>query len=375
LSGIYIHIPFCKQACHYCDFHFSTNISRSDEMVNMICKELELRSNYLPKDRPVNTIYFGGGTPSLLNSGQIGEILDQIHRHYEVDLKELTLEANPDDLQPQKLADWKALGLDRLSLGIQTFDAEILRFYNRAHTAQESLNAIKLAKAAGFEKLSIDLIYGFPAKSHDLWKNDMEIALDQDPGHISSYCLTVEPKTALGNWEKKGKYTHSSEDFAAEQFEILMEYMDKAGYIQYEISNFGKLGQFAVHNTNYWSGIPYLGIGPSAHSFDGKIRGFNIANNAKYTDVLNKGEIAFTEEIATCTDIANDRILTALRTIWGLNLQELKTEHDIDLLKLKNKQIDLLLKENLLTLENHHLTLTAKGKLLADSIAASLFLD
>lgn len=341
----------------------------------MICKELELRSNYLPKDRPVNTIYFGGGTPSLLNSGQIGEILDQIHRHYEVDLKELTLEANPDDLQPQKLADWKALGLDRLSLGIQTFDAEILRFYNRAHSSQESLNAIKLAKAAGFEKLSIDLIYGFPANSHDLWKNDMEIALDQDPGHISSYCLTVEPKTALGNWEKKGKYTHSSEDFAAEQFEILMEYMDKAGYIQYEISNFGKLGQFAVHNTNYWSGIPYLGIGPSAHSFDGKIRGFNIANNAKYTDVLNKGEIAFTEEIATCTDIANDRILTALRTIWGLNLQELKTEHDIDLLKLKNKQIDLLLKENLLTLENHHLTLTAKGKLLADSIAASLFLD
>jgi len=344
-------------------------------MVEMICKELELRSHYLPKDRPVNTIYFGGGTPSLLTSGQIEKILDQIHGHYQVDLKELTLEANPDDLQPQKLADWKAMGLDRLSLGIQTFDAEILRFYNRAHTSQESLNAIKLAKAAGFEKLSIDLIYGFPSKNHDIWKKDLEIALDQDPGHISSYCLTVEPKTALGNWEKKGKYTHSSEDFAAEQFEILMAYMEKAGYIQYEISNFGKTGQFAVHNTNYWSGTPYLGIGPSAHSFDGKVRGFNISNNPKYIDMLKSGELAFTEEISTKKDIANDRILTAIRTIWGLNLNELKSTLGFDLFALKNKQIDMLIKENLLTLENHHLTLTSKGKLLADSVAASLFLD
>ena len=265
--------------------------------------------------------------------------------------------------------------MDRLSIGIQTFDAEILKFYNRAHTAQESLNAISLAKKAGFQKLSIDLIYGFPSNNHDIWKKDLEIAMEQDPGHISSYCLTVEPKTALGNWEKKGKYTHSSEDFAAEQFEILIETMDKAGYIQYEISNFGKTGQFAVHNTNYWSGTPYLGIGPSAHSFDGKIRGFNIANNTKYIDRLKRKELAFTEEVASSIDIANDRILTALRTIWGLNLQELKTEYDIDLLLLKNKQIDLLLKENLLSLKDHHLTLTGKGKLLADSIAASLFLD
>ena len=344
-------------------------------MVEMICNELEFRSNYLPKDRHVNTIYFGGGTPSMLTAQQVGKILDKIYQHYQVDLKELTLEANPDDLQPKKLADWKALGLDRLSIGIQTFDAEILKFYNRAHTAQESLNAISLAKKAGFQKLSIDLIYGFPSNNHDIWKKDLEIAMEQDPGHISSYCLTVEPKTALGNWEKKGKYTHSSEDFAAEQFEILIETMDKAGYIQYEISNFGKTGQFAVHNTNYWSGTPYLGIGPSAHSFDGKIRGFNIANNTKYIDRLKRKELAFTEEVASSIDIANDRILTALRTIWGLNLQELKTEYDIDLLLLKNKQIDLLLKENLLSLKDHHLTLTGKGKLLADSIAASLFLD
>lgn len=341
----------------------------------MICRELELRGNYLPKEQSVNTIYFGGGTPSLLSTAQIGKILDQITLHYHLDLKELTLEANPDDLQPKKLEDWKALGIDRLSIGVQTFDAEVLKFYNRAHTAQESLNAIKLANSAGFQKLSLDLIYGFPSDSHKIWENDLKIVLYQDPGHISSYCLTVEPKTALGNWEKKGKYTHSTEDFAAEQFEILMEYMDKSGYIQYEISNFGKTGLFAVHNTNYWSGTPYLGIGPSAHSFDGKTRGFNIANNSKYIDKLKSGETVFSEEIASSSDIANDRILTALRTIWGLNLQELKTEHDIDLLKLKNKQIDLLIKENLLSLKDHHLTLTIKGKLLADSVAASLFLD
>jgi oxygen-independent coproporphyrinogen III oxidase len=227
LSGIYIHIPFCKQACHYCDFHFSTNFSRSDEMVDMICRELELRSEYLPKGMSVNTVYFGGGTPSLLSASQIEKILKHIHDYYQLDLKEITLEANPDDLHPKKLENWKALGLDRLSIGIQTFDAEILRFYNRAHTAQESLNAIKLAKSAGFQKLSIDLIYGFPSDGHKIWKNDLKTALDQDPGHISSYCLTVEPKTALGNWEKKGKYTHSTEDFAAVQFEMLMESMEK----------------------------------------------------------------------------------------------------------------------------------------------------
>lgn len=341
----------------------------------MICRELELRSDYLPKEQSVNSIYFGGGTPSLLSAAQIGKILEQIHLHYKLDLKELTLEANPDDLLPKKLEDWKALGMDRLSIGIQTFDLEILRFYNRTHTSEESLNAIKLAKAAGFQKLSIDLIYGFPSDSHEIWENDLRIALEQDPGHISSYCLTVEPKTALGNWEKKGKYTHSTEDFAAVQFEMLMDKMEKAGYVQYEISNFGRPGQFAVHNTNYWSGIPYMGIGPSAHSFDGQKRGFNIANNSKYLKTLKSGELLFTEEIATSRDIVNDRILTALRTLWGLNLQELKSEYEIDLLMLKSKQIDMLLKENLIYLNDYHLILTSKGKLLADSIAASLFLD
>jgi oxygen-independent coproporphyrinogen III oxidase len=344
-------------------------------MIETICRELELRKNYLGPEDSIESVYFGGGTPSLLPTQYIEKILDQIYKHFPMKLQEVTLEANPDDLTHTKLTELRALGVDRLSIGIQTFDAEILQFYNRAHTAEESMNAIALAKNAGFQKLSIDLIYGFPSENHDIWKRDLEIALAQDPGHISSYCLTVEPKTALGNWEKKGIYTPSTDDFAAEQFEMLCHHLEKAGYIQYEISNFGKPGQFAVHNTNYWSGVPYLGIGPSAHSFDGKVRGFNIANNPKYTEKLKKGELPFTEEPSTTIDIANDRILTALRTIWGLDLISLKTDLGFDLLDLKNKQIALLLNEQLLTLDNNHLTLTTKGKLLADSIAASLFLD
>ncbi|SMD42315.1 oxygen-independent coproporphyrinogen-3 oxidase [Aquiflexum balticum DSM 16537] len=375
MSGIYIHIPFCKQACHYCDFHFSTNTNSTVEMIEMICRELELRKNYLGSDNPVESIYFGGGTPSLIPSPQIEKILDQIHKHFTLNIKEVTLEANPDDLNHVKLQELKALGVDRLSIGIQTFDAGILQFYNRAHSAQESLNAIALAKAAGFQKLSIDLIYGFPSENHDIWIKDLEIALAQDPGHISSYCLTVEPKTALGNWEKKGIYTPSTDDFAAEQFEMLMESMGKAGYVQYEISNFGRPGQFAIHNTNYWLGVPYLGVGPSAHSFDGKIRGANISNNALYIKNLQRNELTFSEEASSTIDTANDYILTSLRTIWGLDLGYLRGNLGFDLLRLKRKETELLFNENLLLKENNRLLLTARGKLLADSIAASLFLE
>jgi oxygen-independent coproporphyrinogen-3 oxidase len=344
-------------------------------MIEMICLELELRKNYLGPDNQVESIYFGGGTPSLIPTRQVEKILDQIHRHFSLNIKEVTLEANPDDLNHSKLKELRTLGIDRLSIGIQTFDAGILRFYNRAHTAEESLNAIAMAKAAGFQKLSIDLIYGFPSENHDIWKKDLEIALAQNPGHISSYCLTVEPKTALGNWGKKGIYTPATDDFAAEQFEMLIESMDRAGYVQYEISNFGRPGQFAIHNTNYWLGVPYLGVGPSAHSFDGIIRGANISNNAKYIKSLQRKELTFSEEATSIIDTANDYILTSLRTIWGLDLEYLQRIHGFDLLRIKRKETDFLLNENLLLKESNRLLLTPKGKLLADSIAASLFLE
>jgi oxygen-independent coproporphyrinogen III oxidase len=245
LAGIYIHIPFCKQACHYCDFHFSTNLNRMNQLVESIGKELEIRKEYLA-GLPVKTIYLGGGTPSLLSEKHLDFLLDKIHANFRTELQEVTLEANPDDLSVENLESWKNLGIDRLSLGIQSFQEDVLRFYNRAHSATEALEAIYRGRDAGFEKFSIDLIYGFPHGDHSIWEKDLTEALRQDPGHISAYSLTVEPKTALGKWTKKGRFQPAEEDFVAEQFELLQEQTGKSGYIQYEISNFGREGQYKL---------------------------------------------------------------------------------------------------------------------------------
>ena len=375
LSGIYIHIPFCKQACHYCDFHFSTNQQLLGKLIEMIQVELEMRKDFLPKNSPVKTIYFGGGTPSLLGIRHIDAIINTIDKYYTLELEEFTLEANPEDLNREKLMELKNLGLDRLSIGIQSFDARVLKFYNRVHNEREALQAVDLAKTAGFEKLSIDLIYGYPFEDHSIWKRDLEQAILLEPGHISSYALTIEPKTAFGNWKKKGKFEEASEDFLAEQFEILIEVMEKANYIQYEISNFGKEGHFAIHNTNYWKALPYLGIGPSAHSFDGKERGFNIPNNVGYVNMLKQGVLPYEADSLSGEELANEYILTSLRTIWGTSLSHLQKNYGIDLLDLKNGLIQKLSAEDMIINHSHHIFLTNKGKLLADSIAASLFID
>lgn len=374
LSGIYIHIPFCKQACHYCDFHFSTNPQLIGQLIEMIGVELEMRKDFLPQNIPVKTIYFGGGTPSLLEVRHLDSIINSISKHYALDLEEFTLEANPDDLDREKLKELKNLGIDRLSIGIQSFDARVLKFYNRVHNEHEALQAVDLAKWAGFEKLSIDLIYGFPFEGHSIWKRDLSQALSLDPGHISSYALTIEPKTAFGNWIKKGKFQEASEDFQAEQFEILIEAMEKSNYIQYEISNFGKEGHFAIHNTNYWKAMPYLGIGPSAHSFDGKERGFNIPNNVKYIKMLKEGVLPYEADGLSGEELANEYILTSLRTIWGLSLAHLQINYGIDLLDLKKGLIQQLSAEDMICIHSHHIYLTNKGRLLADSISASLFI-
>lgn len=374
LSGIYIHIPFCKKACHYCDFHFSTNPQLIGQLIEMIGVELEMRKDFLPQYIPVKTIYFGGGTPSLLEVRHLDSIINSISKHYALDLEEFTLEANPDDLDREKLKELKNLGIDRLSIGIQSFDARVLKFYNRVHNEHEALQAVDLAKWAGFEKLSIDLIYGFPFEDHSIWKRDLSKALSLDPGHISSYALTIEPKTAFGNWIKKGKFQEASEDFQAEQFEILIEAMEKSNYIQYEISNFGKEGHFAIHNTNYWKAMPYLGIGPSAHSFDGKERGFNIPNNVKYIKMLKEGVLPYEADGLSGEELANEYILTSLRTIWGLSLAHLQINYGIDLLDLKKGLIQQLSAEDMICIHSHHIYLTNKGRLLADSISASLFI-
>lgn len=373
MAGIYIHIPFCKQACHYCDFHFSTNLDRKEQMVKSIIEELKLRSEYLEK-KSVKTIYFGGGTPSLLSADQIEKILDTIYTSYDCELKEITLEANPDDLSNNNLADWKSLGIDRLSLGIQSFDQAVLSFYNRAHSAIESKVAIENARKAGFEKFSLDLMYGFPAANHQIWENDLAIAIAQDPGHISSYALTVEPKTTLENWTKSKKFIPASEDFVAIQFEILQEATEKAGYIQYEVASFGKPNQFALHNTNYWTGVPYLGIGPSAHSFDGKIRGSNPANNTTYLKSLDSRIIPFQTEELSENDLVNDYLLTGLRTIWGVDFGQIAQEYQIDLLQLKKTILGQMEEQGWLVWNDKNLSLSKSGRLLADSIAQALFI-
>jgi oxygen-independent coproporphyrinogen-3 oxidase len=373
LAGIYIHIPFCKQACHYCDFHFSTNLDRKDQMVKGIIAELKLRKTYL-NGTPIKTIYFGGGTPSLLSADQIERIVDTIHNFYPTELSEVTLEANPDDLSRENLFSWKSLGIDRLSLGIQSFDDSILKFYNRAHSASESKNAIENARNAGFEKFSLDLIYGFPFENHDLWRKDLSIALSQDPGHLSSYALTVEPKTALGNWTKRKKFTPASEDFVATQFEILQDITEKAGYVQYEISNFGKPNQFALHNTNYWKGIPYLGVGPSAHSFDGVNRGSNPSNNSAYLKSLDQGYPMFEIDKLSKDDHLNEYLLTGLRTMWGIDFDYLIKAYGTDLLSLKKSVLIQMGEQGWLVWKDKNLSLSKSGRLLADSIAAALFI-
>lgn len=344
-----------------------------DEMVEMICRELVMRKHYLQSEPLVETIYFGGGTPSLLKTQHIDRILDTIHKNYALQLKETTIETNPDDLSPDKIRILKDLGFDRLSIGIQSFHDEILKFYNRAHNAQESLKSIDLARNQGFEKLSIDLMYGFPYPDHSLWENDLEQALLIDPGHISSYCLTVEPKTALGKWAETGRYLPSTEDFNADQFEILQQKTERSGYVQYEISNFAKPEAFAIHNSNYWRGVPYLGIGPSAHSFDGNSRQHNIANNIKYLKSLNAGEINYEIDHLKKDEIINEYLLTSLRTIWGTDLKMIQDRYKVDLRAEKENELLLFQNEGLLEIDEEKIILTKKGKFLADSIAEKLF--
>jgi oxygen-independent coproporphyrinogen-3 oxidase len=374
MAGLYIHIPFCKQACHYCDFHFSTNLQLMEVMMDSITVELKLRKDYL-KGEAVDTVYFGGGTPSLVPAEYLEKILDHIAQLFPGRKQEVTLEANPDDLNPQALANWKSLGIDRLSLGIQSFQDQILKAYNRAHTSKEATQAIQLARAAGFEKFSIDLIYGYPHTDHQLWKLDLEEALRLDPGHLSAYSLTIEPKTTFGNWTKKGKFSPAEDEFVAQQFEWLQERCDKAGYLQYEISNFSRPNQAAIHNSNYWKRSPYLGIGPSAHSFDGSSRGFNPSSNASYTKALSAGVLPFVLEQLTPTESINEEILTGLRTQWGLDTGSLADRYHLDILEIKKGPISKLTELGMIHTLGKTLTLTRKGQLLADSIASDIFID
>ena len=372
MSGIYIHIPFCKQACHYCDFHFSTSLKKKEELVNALCTELVLRKNEL--DGIVETIYFGGGTPSLLSSEELQQIFETIYSNFKVsENPEITLEANPDDLSKEQIHKFTNSQINRLSIGIQSFFEEDLKLMNRAHNASEALESIKEAKQY-FENISIDLIYGIPGMSNERWKKNLEIVLSLDVPHLSCYALTVEPKTALKKFIEKGIVPPVDEEAAKQHYEILLSETEKAGLENYEFSNFGKPGFHSRNNTAYWEGKPYLGIGPSAHSYDGKFRSWNIANNTKYIKSIEAGELPSEKELLSKQDKYNEYIMTGLRTKKGVSLGKVESEFGKKYSEYLLKQAENLLKNNLLILENETLKISKKGKFLSDGIAADLFL-
>ncbi len=380
LAGIYIHIPFCKQACYYCNFHFSTSARLREEMVNSLIKEIGLSHHYLLNDQNepeiIETIYFGGGTPSLLRSDDVKDLLSAIDKDHNVTSDaEITLEANPDDIDAEKLMAWKKAGITRLSIGIQSFHEKSLRWMNRAHNVRQATESIVLARNAGFENFSIDLIYGTPGLTDNEWKANVDLVIENEIPHISCYALTVEPKTALQKMIALKKKKDIDTTVQANQFELLMKWMKQAGYEHYEISNFCEQGYRSRHNSSYWEGKKYIGIGPSAHSYDGRCRRWNVANNAFYIESLKKDTIPFEEETLTYDNRLNEYIMTSLRTIEGLDLKKLENDFSLNETRRIIKIIDqhAYVSNLLMNMDNNCIALTDKGKLFADGIASTLF--
>lgn len=374
MAGIYVHIPFCKQACYYCDFHFSTSLALREKIVLAIGTEIRLQREYLKEEDEIQTIYFGGGTPSLLSGKEIRFMLDTIHETFSVSPDaEVTLEANPDDLSTEKLRELKDTGINRLSIGIQSFDDAILKSLNRAHDSQMAKSCVNNAYDLGFQNISIDLIYAIPQQDHALWNKNIEIALALRPQHISSYSLTIEEKTVFGRWAAKGKIKPADDDFAATQLQILVDRLEMESYEQYEISNFSKPGFQSRHNSNYWKDKAYLGVGPSAHSYNRVSRQYNVLNNYSYVRSVTALKIPATHEILTREDKINEYLLTTLRTSWGSNLVKLRAEFGFDLEAAHGPYIRSLFERKFAFIENETLLLTKTGRLLADKIASDLF--
>jgi len=375
MAGIYIHIPFCKQACHYCDFHFSTTLKQKSTLVDAIVREMEIRADYIDEES-IQTLYFGGGTPSLLSFAEAEKIVSAARRIFRfAEDVEFTFEANPDDLSPKKLAELVHLGVNRLSIGIQSFSDVQLRWMNRAHASHEAVESVLNAQKAGISNISIDLIYGLPNLSEEDWKADLRKATSLGITHISAYCLTVEPATALGHRVKKGQEKPVDEEAAAAQFAILRSELAEAGFEQYEVSNFAKAGTYSRHNTAYWQGTPYLGLGPSAHSFNKIQRSWNIANNALYISALSENKVPQTTETLSRANQINEALMTGLRTKWGVNPDEIKATWDYDVLYNNSTLLSKLEKEGLLSISSTCLKLTPKGLFMADGIASDLFIS
>lgn len=372
MAGIYIHIPFCKKACHYCDFYFTTSLQQESNLVDAICRELELKKGRIENE--VQSIYFGGGTPSILSEQSLAKIFDSVFKHYKINPKaEITFEANPDDLIEEKIKLFKHFPINRFSVGIQSFFNEDLVWMNRGHNYTEAESCVKLAQDNGFENITIDLIYGFPLLTDAKWGNNLDKALSLNVPHISSYALTVEPKTALAYAIKTKKQPPVSDKQSAEQFIFLMDKLTNNGFEQYEISNFAKSGSYAVHNTNYWRGINFIGIGPSAHGFDGKNRTMNPANNALYLQQLGKGILPEQIEYLSNQDRFNEYVMTSLRTMWGLDLKKIEQDFGGDFLVKTEIQLSNFFTKGWIKQKNETIYLTQSGKLFADHIASELF--
>ncbi|MEQ8424722.1 MAG: radical SAM family heme chaperone HemW [Cyclobacteriaceae bacterium] len=372
MPGLYIHVPFCKQACHYCDFHFTTNLSRQAQMVSAMVREIELQKDYL-EDKELTSIYFGGGTPSLLSGTHLETIFDEITKWFRLSADcEITLEANPDDLSLANLKTFLESGINRLSIGIQSFDDKILKFLNRAHDRKMALEALANVRGVGFQNISIDLIYAIPEQNNGILIDNLDASLQFSPEHVSAYALTIEEKTVFGNWLSKKKLVPVDESINASQFELLSESLTKHGYEHYEISNYAKPDKYSRHNSSYWKQEPYLGIGPSAHSYNIRSRQFNVSNNATYLNSIANHEVPFRIEVLTQENKINEYVFTTLRTIWGCDLEKLKTDYSFDLLKESGDYISELTRGNLARIDNGFLKLTNQGKLLADQISLEL---
>ncbi|WP_090498323.1 radical SAM family heme chaperone HemW [Pedobacter terrae] len=373
MSGIYIHIPFCKKACHYCDFHFSTSLKYADEMVEAICKEIKMKKDRISGQ--VGSIYLGGGTPSILSEAALQKIFDTITQTFSVNANaEITIETNPDDLTAQKLKELKQLPVNRFSVGIQSFYDEDLTWMNRAHQAREAEDCIKRTQDAGFENLTLDLIYGYPLLTDQKWLNNIQKAIELEVPHISAYALTVEPRTALAHAIKNKKQTPVNDNQSAAQFVILMENLVNAGFEHYEISNFAKPGHYAVHNTNYWKGVDYIGIGPSAHGFNGQNRYMNPANNALYMETLSQNILPEVVEELSINDRFNEYIMTSLRTMWGTDLQKINIDFGKDFLEETKHNLKNFEDKDWLMIDSDTICLSQNGKLFADHIASELFI-
>jgi len=374
MAGIYIHIPFCKQACYYCNFHFSTVLSYKEKLVQAIAKELFLRKDFLAH-QSIQSIYLGGGTPSILNEAELNLIFETLSKHFDLsEVKEITLEANPDDLHADYLKFLRSTPVNRLSIGIQSFDDTDLHFMNRAHSAIEAKNCVKLAQDAGFNQISIDLIYGIPNMSLARWEDNLAMAFNLGIQHLSSYCLTIEPKTVFGNREAKNTFTPISEEDSEQQFLTLINRGIEAGFEQYEISNFAKDKAYALHNTQYWKGAHYLGVGPGAHSFRNNERSWNIANNQQYMQSLDKGILPLESEVLSINNQYNEWVMTGLRTIWGLNLEEGEKKFGSNRMEYLHKQWQQNFELKHLKVENGHIILQAEARFLADGIASKAFM-